>query len=534
MEKFTTASVSRRGFLSASMLAVAAGLAGCSGNGSAKKSGSGASASGSYKEALQVAMPASPDGLDPAMTSSLATVDIMANVLEPLFALDANYEPQPVLAESYEVSDDGKVYTIKIRQGVKFHDGSELLAPDAAASMAHWHTVCGRAQTLLPDAKFEATDDYTMTATLTEAASDFLTIIGAHSQYPAIVPAATAIDADAAGAGITDYNGTGAYKFDEWKQDQYIHLVRYDDYQPASGEPSGYAGKVSAPTKEIYYQFVTDASTRVTGFETDEYDIADEIPSENYHDFDNNDKVKLYKRAGGVLTAFFNQNAGIFANEDIRKAAQKAIDCEAAALAAYGEKELFTVDCNLLSPDNAQWANDAGKSLFNQADAEGAKTDLGKTAYKGETVRLLTTPDYKEMYNATVALQEQLQKAGFTAEIESYEFATFMEYRSSKPEEWDLFVASTSYKPIPAQSLSVSTDFYGLSDEEALKLVAETRTAADHDAAKKKWEEAQQRLYDIAVIIPLCHYINLTGTQADVEDFEQFDGAVVWNAKRPA
>ncbi|MFR7671341.1 MAG: hypothetical protein ACLU0O_12330 [Collinsella sp.] len=73
------------------------------------------------------------------------------------------------------------------------------------------------------------------------------------------------------------------------------------------------------------------------------------------------------------------------------------------------------------------------------------------------------------MYNATVALQEQLEKAGFTAEVDSYEFATFMDIRSSKPEQWDLFVASTNYKPIPAQSLSVSKAFYGLSDEKALK-----------------------------------------------------------------
>lgn len=137
------------------------------------------------------------------------------------------------------------------------------------------------------------------------------------------------------------------------------------------------------------------------------------------------------------------------------------------------------------------------------------------------------------MYNATVALQEQLEKAGFTAEVDSYEFATFMDIRSGKPEQWDLFVASTNYKPIPAQSLSVSKAFYGLSDEKALKLVAETRTAKDADAAAKKWAEAQERLYEIAVIEPLCHYASITGTQADVEDVEVLDGAIVWNAKRP-
>lgn len=526
------ANVSRRGFITgAGMLGVMAGLglAGCGGSGSS--AGGSGSGDATYRDKLEVALPASPDGLDPHITSSLVTVDIDANIMEPLFGLDDSYEAQPILAEGYTLSDDGLVYTIKVRSGIKFHNGKDLTADDVVSSMNRWLKVNDRAAKLLPDAKFEKTGDLEVTCTLTQPASDFLTIIGSHSQYPAILPSEV-IDG-ATETGITEYVGTGAYKLDEWKQDQYIHLVRYDDYKPADGAPSGYTGKVSAPTKDIYYQFVTDSSTRVTGFESDEYDIADELPSENYHDFDGNDSVKIYKRNSGVLTAFLNMNSGVFADEAIRKCAIQAIDCNAAALAAYGEEELFNVDPNLCSPDNAQWATDAGKQYFNQADPEGAKEALAKTSYAGETVRLLTTPDYKEMYNSVVALQEQLQKAGFTAEVDSYEFATFMDIRSSKPDQWDLFVASTNYKPIPAQSLSVSTAFYGLSDETALNLVAETRTASTHEEAYQKWTEAQARLYDIAVIMPLCHYVTLTGTQADVEDFEQFDGAVVWNAKRP-
>ena len=105
----------------------------------------------------------------------------------------------------------------------------------------------------------------------------------------------------------------------------------------------------------------------MSGFETGEYDIAGEIPTENFHDFDGNDDVKLYTHTAGVLTAFFNMNEGIFADEAIRKCAFMAIDCKAAALAAYGEEELFTIDPNLGNPENDQWATDAGKKYFNQA-----------------------------------------------------------------------------------------------------------------------------------------------------------------------
>ena len=530
------AGISRRSFLTgAGALGVLAGLGltGCGGSNSASGSaaGSATAADVTYRDELQVALPASPDGLDPHTTSSLATVDIICNVVEPLFGMDKNYDPKPVLAKDYKVSDDGLTYTIELREGVKFHNGNELTPDDVVASMNRWLTVNDRAASLLPGATFAASGDHAVTCTLTEPATDFLTILGAHSQYPGIFPA-DAISA-AGDTGITDYIGTGAYKFVEWKQDQYIHLTRNDGYAPGEGKASGYVGKVSAPTKDIYYQFATDASTRVSAFETGEYDIADEIPTENYHDFDGNDDVKLISHNAGVLTAFLNMNTGVFADEEIRKCALMAIDCKAAALAAYGEEELFNIDPNLGNPENSAWATDAGKKYFNQADPKAAKKALAKTSYNGETVKLLTTPDYKEMYNATVALQEQLEKAGFTAEVESYEFATFMDIRSGKPDQWDLFVASTSYKPIPAQSLSVSKGFYGLSDEKALALVAETRTADDQKAAAKKWAECQERLYEIAVIEPLCHYVSITGIQADVEGFELLDGAIIWNAKRP-
>ncbi|MFR7750497.1 MAG: ABC transporter substrate-binding protein, partial [Collinsella sp.] len=429
------------------------GLTGCGGSGAESGSAVASGQDVEYRDELQIALPASPDGLDPHTTSSLVTMDIICNVVEPLFGLDSDYEPQPVLAKDYEVSDDGLTYTIKLREGVTFHNGKELGSEDVVASMNRWLTVNDRAASLLPGATFAASGDHEVTCTLTEPAIDFLIILGNHSQYPGIFPSEVI---EAAGdTGVTEYVGTGAYKFVEWKQDQYVHLTRYEDYVAAHGKASGYTGKVSAPTKDIYYQFVTEASTRVSGFETGEYDVAGEIPTENYHDFDGNDDVKLYTHNAGVLTAFLNMNEGVFADEEIRKCALMAIDCEAAALAAYGEKELFNIDPNLGNPENTQWATDAGKKYFNQADAKAAKKALAKTSYAGETVKLLTTPDYKDMYNATVALQEQLEKAGFTAEVDSYEFATFMDIRSSKPEQWDLLwppPTTSPSRPSPSRS----------------------------------------------------------------------------------
>ena len=530
IEQIATAGISRRGFLGGAVVAVAGlGLAGC---GSQGAPGSGSAAADSYRDELNIAIEAMPPTLDTVMTASTATVDVMANVLEPLFALDASYAAKPVLATGTEVSDDGLTVKVSLRRGIKFHNGEEMTAEDVAASMNRWLSNGTRAQSLLPGASFAATGDAEVTCTLTQPASDFETVLGMHSQYAGIVPVKSI---EAAGEdGLSEFIGTGAYKLDEVKQDQYIHLVRNDAYAPADGEPSGFTGHASAPTKELYYQIVTDADTRVSGIQTGEYDIACEIPTESYQDLSDDGNVKLRKSNGGVLEAFLNTSTGIMANEKLRQAVLAAIDAEAVATAAYGEKELFTLDGGFMNPDNEQWATDAGTDLYNQADAERAKKLLEEAGYAGETVHLLTTPDYKEMYNATVAIQDQLESAGFTCEVDSYEFSTFMDVRTSKPDQWDLFVASISYQVTPAQSLTVSPDFYALSDEEALKLVAETRTASTHEEALEKWGACQKRLYETAATTALCHYLSLSATAADVEGFQSNVGSIVWNAKRPA
>src|SRR5699024_1451068 len=87
---------------------------------------------------LNIAVSAQPPTLDPMMTTATVALDVTRNVFEQLVALNADYEATPLLAESVEVSDDGLTYTIKIRQGVKFHNGDEMTTEDVEASMNRW------------------------------------------------------------------------------------------------------------------------------------------------------------------------------------------------------------------------------------------------------------------------------------------------------------------------------------------------------------------------------------------------------------
>lgn len=221
-------------FLCVAMLATM--ITGCGGN----KSDSDNQSTKSSGTELNVAIAANPPALDTHTVNANVTGGIGIHIYDALFQMDENYEPQPVLAESYEVSEDGKVYTIKIRKGVKFHNGNEMTADDVVASMNRWVKLSPKANTLIGGSVFEKVDDYTVKLTVNEPSSDIIMVLASPIQFAAIYPAS--VIESATDDGIKEYIGTGPYKLVEWKQDQYVKIEKNEDYQPAEGESSGLAG----------------------------------------------------------------------------------------------------------------------------------------------------------------------------------------------------------------------------------------------------------------------------------------------------
>src|SRR5690606_5343542 len=97
--------------------------------------------------------------------------------------------------------------------------------------------------------------------------------------FAAIMP--TEVIKDASDTGINDYIGTGPYKFEEWKQDEYIKLTKYEDYQYRTEETNGLSGKREAFIDTVYFRFVADPSTRVAGILSGEFDIIHAVPFDN-------------------------------------------------------------------------------------------------------------------------------------------------------------------------------------------------------------------------------------------------------------
>ncbi|SHK56026.1 ABC transporter substrate-binding protein [Hespellia stercorisuis] len=514
------------------LLSAAFVLSGCGASGSSSDSSSGstastASTSTGTKDVLNLAITANPPTLDSHISDSNIAAEIAMNIYEPLFAMNADYEPTAVLADSYEVSDDGLVYTIKLRQGIKFHNGDEMKADDVVASMTRWLRVSSKANALLDGSVFAKVDDYTITLTVPQATSDVLQILAGPAQFAAIYP--QSIAENASDDGITEYIGTGPYKFDDWKKDQYVQLVKNEDYQSPKGEPSGFTGEKTAATPTLKYIVVTDDATREAGLKTGEYDSGEDISQEFYAEMAEDDSLSIATRASGSLNLFLNTTQGVLKDEKIRQAVLAALNSKDIMAASIGDENFYTLDPGWFNESNAQWSSDAGKEYYNQNDPDKAKKLLEEAGYNNEKIVLVTTPDYNEMYNATLVVQEELRQAGFNAEVESYDFNTFMEHRAD-PAQFDMFITSNGYNLLPVQLSVLTAKWAGLDTPEVSEGIKAIRGAASDEDASKAWDDLQLYLYEYGAASVLGHYSDMVVTTSKMQNFEYFRYPVFWNA----
>lgn len=478
------------------------------------------------KDTLNIAVTAQPPSLDAPTTSSNVAAGIAIHIFESLFMLDGDFKPTPVLAKSYTVSDDGLLYTFELRQGIKFHNGKDLTAEDVVASMNYWLERSARAKSLLSGASFAVADGGAVTLTVPKASADVLDLMASPSQFAAISPKEVI---DAAGeAGITEYIGTGPYKLGEWKADQYIELVRYGDYQSPEGTTSGFVGEKKAATEKLVFRFVTDHATRIAGIQTGEYDMAEGVPLERYKELAGDTGLTLYTKKAGSINLFLNTTQGVLTNKTIRQAVLAALNNDDILLASFGDPELYSLSPSFANPDQPQWAVESGVELYNQKNTEKAKTLLAEAGYNGEPIVLVTTPDYEEMYKATLVVQEQLRQAGFNAEVQSFDFPVFMEHRSD-PAQFDLFITSNSYGLNPSQFSVVTKGWAGLDQSEVTAGVEGIRYAASPEAAAGAWKNLQQFIYDFGAATVLGHYSAAVAARTNVSGFDFFHYPVYWN-----
>lgn len=510
-------------------------LVGCSDDGE-EGSSSSSSEDGGKPTTLQVAFNAQPPTLDPYVTSADPTRDITILIYEPLVSFDENLTPQPMLAESYEVSEDGTKITFKLREGVLFHNGDEMKAEDVVASMTRWQQYSSRAKSAFPDAEYYAEDDYTVVMDLKVKNRSALDILASPTQIPGIMPKEVIDAIEDEEAGVQEYIGTGPFEFDEWKQDQYIKLKKFEDYVAREEPANGLVGKKEVFVDEVYLNFVPDSSTRVTGVISGEYDIANAVDYNSYNQIVESDRVEPYSNPAGFNVLVFNKKEGPFADKKLRQAVAYALDMENILNASFNNEEVYALNHSLFLETQTLWYTDAGKDIYNSQNIEKAKQLIEESSYNGEPIRFLTSREYEDFYNASVVIQEQLKQIGLNVELETSDWATVGDKRKN-PSAYEAFITAWTIQSEPTQILFLDskTEWDGWTESEEIdKYLQEIREADSDEEAMKANKELQKAIWDYIPALKFGDKNYLYAVSKDIEGFRDLNGTggILWGVKK--
>lgn len=481
---------------------------------------------------LRIAINAQPPTIDPLLTTATIARDVALQIFEPLVTINANLQPQPMLAESYELSEDGKTITFHLRKGVTFHNGKEMTAEDVVASMKRWQEYSSRAKAAFSEAEFVAEDDYTVLLNMPAPNRTAFSVLSSSTQFPAIMPKEVV---ESAGAdGVTEFIGTGPFKFVEWKQDQYIHLTKNENYTPSEAPSDGPSGKREALVDDVYFIIATDSSTRIAGMQSGEYDIANAIPFNNYDIIENDDRIEAYMQPSGFNLIVFNKKQGPFAHQKIRQAVAAALDIDAILQASFNNEKFYELNPGIMLKNQTDWYSDAGNENYNQKDPEKAKQLLAEAGYNGEPVTFITSREYEDFYNSSVVVKEQLEAIGMTVNIEVFDWATVVE-KQGDPAAYDAFITGFGINTDPTQFLFLDSknEWAGWTNSEDIdRILDEIRGATSDEEAKAKAAELQKVIWEYVPVLKFGDKNFFYAVSKDIEGFQDVIGMMLWNVKK--
>ncbi|MEH7524209.1 ABC transporter substrate-binding protein [Bacillus sp. JJ1503] len=478
------------------------------------------------KDNLQYAINAQPPTIDPHMTTSSTTRDVAIHIFETLVTLNSKFEVVPMLAESWEIGEDGKTYIFHLREGIMFHNGKEMTADDVVASMVRWLEKTKVAP--LEGAVFKAKDANTVELSVKEPSLFILPSLTPTIQIPGIMPKEV-IEA-ASESGVEEYIGTGPFKFIDWKQDQYIHLAKFEDYKLVETAPDGLGGKREALVENLYFQIVIDPSTRLAGLQSGQYDVGYAYEPDTVGMLESNPNINVYAPVFGYTNIIFNKNEGMMTNLKMRQAVNAALNME--AIAKNSLVDNYRIYSSIMVKEQDNWYSDAGSEFYNQNDPEKSKKLLAEAGYDGETIRLLTTREFSYMYNSSVVIKEQLEKAGINVEVEVYDWPTTLTRRND-PTKWELFVSGFPTSATPIEQLHYIPGYIdGPEDEKTEELLQQIRSASSQEEASKLWNELQGYSWEYLPIIKIADYTLPSAATDKVTGLTFFStGPVLWNTQ---
>jgi oligopeptide transport system substrate-binding protein len=527
------------------LAALAAGLslvaAGCGGGDDEEGAGATtAAAEGgglAAEQVITVNWGTEPPSLDPGLASDTTSANILFNIMDPLVKLDDDLNPVPSLAESWDVSKDGKTVTYHLRKDGKWTNGDPVTAndfeyswkrtvsPELAADYAYqFYGIVGaqeyngckggkaKCQPLADKMGVKATDDYTLQVQLTTPQPWFIQQ-SAHHSFLAVNKKAV----EQFGAKWTEAKNIvtdGPFKLAAWEHDAKIDLVKWDQWR----------GAKDVGLTRVNGRMIVDGTTAVQAYEAGEVDVNPNIPTEEIA------RVKDtpdYQQYPGLGTYYYGINVKNISDPNQRRAMSLAVNrreiidniAQADQLPTTGFTPKGMPGFDEINPDSP-WTPENG-------DLEQAKELMAKVQNPKKDINLLLndSPGHREI---AVAIQAAWKELGLNTKIKVQEWAQFLEFIGPPPDKsvdvyrlgWigDYVDAINFLELWTCKSGNNSTNYC---DQAYDQDVEKARRTQDNGARYKIYADLEQKLLgqDGAVpIIPIYWYTYIEQERPNIQD----------------
>jgi len=439
-------------------------------------------------------MAPSPDPVVTTFGINWATAGV---VCEGLFAVDETWTPQPMLADSFSYSEDGKTLTVALRDGLKFHSGAALTSADVVASLERFRESAGIGAAFKGAiSAISAPDDKTVVFDLVNP-SPILPGLLAGSQ--AVIMSTASLEGASPTEATRGLDCTGPYALTEYQPDQGVTMTRWDDYASRSEPSSAAAGTKHAYADQIVFRLMPEASVRRDSLITGEIDIAGELPSDFYDALQNDPNTEAVVVANNQsLAVVFNTKEGVAADVNLRRAIYYALDMDPIMLASVGNPEFYTLDPSWIPDPNSFWYTTAGvPEGFGTAKADKVKEYLAASNYKGEPIRwLVASEQYQKHFLTAITASQQLEEYGINVEIVESPMANYIQARADAA-QMDAFSSFLPTYVDPTSIAFLNASYPGFwTDPEKMELMSELASTIDPAARKALFEKIHTLAYD--------------------------------------
>jgi peptide/nickel transport system substrate-binding protein len=485
--------------------------------------------------------------LDPVWTTATPTRNFAWMVYETLYGRDEKYVPRPQMVEGHTIEDDGKRWTMKLREGLKWHDGTKVLASDCVASLQRWLKRDSVAVVVNARvAAIEAPDDRTLVWRLRKPFPLLAHFLSKVQPQPVMMPARIA--ATDPFKQVTEIVGCGPLRWlpDEYVSGSHMAFARFDDYVPRQ-EPASYtAGGHKVNVDRVEWRVIPDPATAAAALTAGEVDWV-ELPQP--------DLIPMLKQASGVTTGLLdiygtvsvirpNHLTAPTNNAALRRAMFAAIDQKEVMQAAMGEDpETWLAPMGYFVPGMPS-ANEAGMAMVRERKSiDELKKMVEKSGYQGERLAFMHPTDQIVYHAVATVAVDAFRKIGINVDEQLVDWGTVIQRRPSKePVDkggWSMFPAGAPAPEFVDPMLSNTTRsngasaWFGWPDDPRIETAYDAWIDASDDATRHKLAEDYQRAaFDSVPVITCGTYRPKAAWRSNLTGLVKGSAPVFWGVDK--